>query len=192
MEGENYSEDYAERLLDPEREKTVPADQVIRLLELDEEDKVIDLGSGNGYLTIPIAEKTKDRVVAVDYHVEMLNTLAERAEDKGLDNVDRMPSDIDYLNFPDSSFQKAVSAFVLYEVDNLEECIAEIYRVVTEEGKLLVLEWEASESEEELPPDTRIPAEALEDKLQAAGFTTHSGKLSEEVYYIEAFKEKKI
>ncbi|WP_341829885.1 class I SAM-dependent methyltransferase [Thalassobacillus devorans] len=44
----------------------------------------MDLGAGNGYLTLPIAKATKGRVTAVDIQPEMFEMVAERAEKEGL------------------------------------------------------------------------------------------------------------
>ena len=85
MAGKMFSHEKAEKLLDPKRQETVPVEEVIRLLDLNGDEKVIDLGAGNGYLTLPIAKATKDRVTAVDIQPEMLEMLAERAEKEGLE-----------------------------------------------------------------------------------------------------------
>ncbi|WP_053219850.1 class I SAM-dependent methyltransferase [Virgibacillus senegalensis] len=190
MAGELFSYQKAEQLLNPEREEVVPINQVVDLLDLHGNEKVIDLGAGNGYLTIPIAKKTEDRVVAVDIQQEMLEELADRAAEQGLENIDRMPSGIDYLNFPDNSFQRGVAAFVFYEVDQLENALKEIHRVISEEGRLLIMEWEKSGNEEGPPLDVRLPKEALQEKLENAGFSVSNGNLNTNVYYLIAEKEK--
>ncbi|WP_371068441.1 class I SAM-dependent methyltransferase [Sediminibacillus sp. JSM 1682029] len=192
MAGELFSYQKADQLLNPEREELVPINQVIDLLGLQGNEKVIDLGAGNGYLTIPIAKQTDDRVVAVDVQEEMLVQLADRAVDQGLENIDRMPSGIDYLNFPDNSFQRGVAAFVFYEVDELEKALQEIHRVISEEGRLLIIEWEKSDHEEGPPMDVRLPKEALQEKLEKTGFNIEKGNLNSNIYYLVAEKEKQI
>ncbi|SDJ76073.1 class I SAM-dependent methyltransferase [Sediminibacillus albus] len=192
MAGELFSYQKAEKLLDPQREEVVPIDQVIELLNLHGDEKVIDLGAGNGYLTLPIAKATKDRVLAVDIQQEMLEILADRAAEQGLENVDRMPSGIDYLNFPDGSFQRGVASFVLYEVDELGKAITEIHRVISEDGRLLIVEWEKSGDEEGPVMDERLPKEVLMEKLNDAGFSVTSGSMNSNVYYIVAEKEKAV
>ncbi|WP_026570537.1 class I SAM-dependent methyltransferase [Sediminibacillus terrae] len=192
MAGELFSYQKADQLLNPEREELVPINQVIDLLGLQGNEKVIDLGAGNGYLTIPIAKQTDDRVVAVDVQEEMLVQLADRAVDQGLENIDRMPSGIDYLNFPDNSFQRGVAAFVFYEVDELEKALQEIHRVISEEGRLLIIEWEKSDHEEGPPMDVRLPKEALQEKLEKTGFNVEKGNLNSNIYYLVAEKEKQI
>ncbi|SDL79941.1 class I SAM-dependent methyltransferase [Sediminibacillus halophilus] len=190
MAGELFSYQKADQLLNPEREELVPIDQVIDLLNLQGNEKVIDLGAGNGYLTIPIAKKTDDRVVAVDIQQEMLEELADRAVEQGLENIDRMPSGIDYLNFPDNSFQRGVAAFVFYEVNELEQALQEIHRVISEEGRLLIIEWEKSNHEEGPPLDVRLPKEALQEKLESVGFSVSNGNLNSNIYYMVVEKVK--
>lgn len=56
-------------------------------LILDENDSVLDLGCGEGSITLPLAKKVR-RVTGVDSSVKMLELLNERAEEQGIDNVE--------------------------------------------------------------------------------------------------------
>ncbi|WP_085507799.1 class I SAM-dependent methyltransferase [Thalassobacillus devorans] len=188
MAGKMFSHEKAEKLLDPKRQETVPVEEVIRLLDLNGDEKVIDLGAGNGYLTLPIAKATTDRVTAVDIQPEMLEMLAERAEKEGLGNIDRQESGLDRLNFPDGSFQRAISAFVLHEVPDLDQALSEIYRIIPEHGMFVVLDWEKVEGEQGPPLHERIPSEDMAHQVEQAGFSVKVGKFNKDVYFIVATK----
>ncbi|UOQ43257.1 methyltransferase domain-containing protein [Halobacillus salinarum] len=181
-----FSPKKAEKLLREERRKTVPVDKVVSLLELNGNEKVIDLGAGNGYLTLPIANSTKERVTAVDVQMEMLDMLASRAEGEGLQNIERLESRVERLNLPDGSFERAVAAFVLHEVTDLQETLREIRRVLNENGLLLILDWEKVESEEGPPLDHRISSEEMKQAVEGQGFTVETGRLNQAVYYLIA------
>lgn len=56
-------------------------------LILDENDSVLDLGCGEGSITLPLARKVR-KVTGVDSSVKMLELLNERAEENGIDNVE--------------------------------------------------------------------------------------------------------
>ncbi|SEB00190.1 Methyltransferase domain-containing protein [Thalassobacillus cyri] len=188
MAGKMFSHEKAEKLLDPKRQETVPVEEVIRLLDLNGDEKVIELGAGNGYLTIPIAKETSDRVTAVDIQPEMLEMLAERSEEAGIANIDRMPSGVDRLNFPDGSFQRAVAAFVLHEVPKLDQTLQEVYRILPEHGMFVVLDWEKVEGDQGPPLHERIPSQDLAHEVEQAGFSVKVGKLNKDVYFIVATK----
>ncbi|MFQ3546045.1 class I SAM-dependent methyltransferase [Halobacillus rhizosphaerae] len=181
-----FSPEKAEKLLSDDRQKTVPVDQIIKLLDLQGNEKIADLGAGNGYLTLPLAQATKERVTAVDLQMEMLDMLAARAESEGLDNIERMESGIEKLNFPDGSFERAVTAFVLHEVSDLEQTLKEVDRVLNENGKLLILDWEKRDSDQGPPLNHRISSEDMAKAASKQGFKLETGHLNENVYYILA------
>lgn len=57
MSHHRFDPEKASLLLNPERKEKLPPDQILALLELKKGDIVADLGSGNGFFTIPIAQK---------------------------------------------------------------------------------------------------------------------------------------
>ncbi len=182
----NYEK--AEKLLDPKRQETVPVEKVFELLQLEGKEKVADLGAGNGYLTIPIAKETSDRVTAIDLQFEMLELLEARAVDANLQNIDRMQSSLESLNLPDGSFQRTVAAFVLHEVPDLHQSLLEAHRILTEDGQLLILDWERIEGEQGPPMNHRISANHMAEQVAQAGFDVEAGHLNDDVYYIKATK----
>ena len=155
----------------------VSAAEVLELLEIEGGEKVIVFGAGNGELVIPIAHKTKDRVMALEKDEALLEKLALRAEEETLSNIDRMPSGVGRLNFPDASFQRGLAAFVLDNTEDLELAAQEIHRVTIEKGVVVALGYTKDHS-----------ADLLSDKLTQAGFEVTSGDLNEEVYYEKPYK----
>lgn len=188
MAGEVFDPKKAEKLVEPSRQETVPVEKVLELLQLSGEEKVADLGAGNGYLTLPIAQETKDRVTAVDLQFEMLELLASRAEGEGITNIERMKSSLDSLNLPDASFNRALTAFVLHEVPDLHQTLKEVHRILMENSRLLILEWEKADGEQGPPKSHRIASNELAEKVAEEGFDVEVGHLNNEVYYIVASK----
>lgn len=60
--------------------------QILRMIDVDKDDSVLDIGSGPGTLAIPLAKKVKS-VTALDISIEMLNFLRENASNEGLNNI---------------------------------------------------------------------------------------------------------
>lgn len=53
---------------------------------LDENDTVLDVGCGEGSITIPLSKKVKD-ITAIDSSSKMLEYLQRRCEEKNIDNI---------------------------------------------------------------------------------------------------------
>ncbi|MRG85613.1 class I SAM-dependent methyltransferase [Salinibacillus xinjiangensis] len=186
MSEKRFDPKKAHKLVDPIREEIVPPQKILELLSLSGDEKIIDLGAGNGFLTLPLAEATSERVMAVDVEDGMLGMLDDRAKEQNIRNIDRMKSQIEILKFPDASFQRAVAAFVLHEVDGIERTLREIKRILTTNGQLLVLDWEEVESDEGPPLDHRIHSERMEKLVENEGFEVEKGHLNGDIYYISA------
>ena len=62
-------------------------DALFSKLILDENDTVLDVGCGEGSITIPIAKKVK-KVIGIDSSPKMLEFLKKRAEDNEIFNID--------------------------------------------------------------------------------------------------------
>lgn len=119
-------------------------------LPLDRDATVLDLGSGYGNITIPLAKHYR-RVVAVDTSVELLEFVKLRAESEGLTNIEFVHSDpFEYGNLPftDKSFDAVVVSGVLEWVGaaKLDEppstlqqnFLSQVRRFVKEDGILYV------------------------------------------------------
>ncbi|MCR8847857.1 class I SAM-dependent methyltransferase [Rossellomorea sp. SC111] len=184
MTGHLFEHHKASKLLDPKRQELVPVDKVLEFLQLKHDDIVADLGCGNGYLTLPIAKKVDTKVQAVDLQQEMLEYLKHRAGEESIDNIVYVKSSLEYLNFNKGTLDKTVSAFVLHEVPDLIKVFQDLHDMLKDDGRWLILDWEAVESEMGPPIEERIPSEELERQLNSAGFKTTVGHLDPSVYYI--------
>lgn len=66
---------------------SITSEELLDLLELNERDHVADLGSGTGFLTIPIARIVSTDVHAVDLDRGALEELKRRAEELQVENI---------------------------------------------------------------------------------------------------------
>lgn len=67
-------------------------------LILDENDSVLDLGCGEGSITLPLAKKVR-KVTGVDSSVKMLELLNERASEEGIDNVETILKPLEDITY---------------------------------------------------------------------------------------------
>ena len=98
--------------------------------------RVLEVAAGTGIVTTVIA-KTCDSVVATDSAEAMVEVLARRIRDEGLDNVQSERADIYTLPYPDGEFDAVVAANVLHLVPDFPAAIDALRRVTKPGGKLV-------------------------------------------------------
>ncbi len=94
--------------------------------------RVLDVGTGIGFLALPLAD-IEHNVVGIDLSDEMILMARERAKERGL-NIDLMTGDAESLDLEDESFDAVVSRWVLWTLPNPENAILEWRRVVKTGG----------------------------------------------------------
>lgn len=73
-------------------------DALFEKLILDENDTVLDVGCGEGTVTIPIAKRVK-KVIGLDSSVKMLEYLEKRAEDENITNIETVLKPIEEIRY---------------------------------------------------------------------------------------------
>ncbi len=109
------------------------------MLQLAPRARYIDLGIGDGLLTMMLAE-IGEQVTAVDLSSEMLTQLEHRARVKGLTNIVPVEASIDELPMGESEFDVAVFSQALHHSDSPLRALKEAHRVLESGGTVLVLD----------------------------------------------------
>jgi len=109
------------------------------LLRLAPRARYVDLGIGDGMLTLMLAE-VAESVTAVDLSPEMLRQLESRARAKGISNVEVVEADIEDLPLEDGEYDVAVLSQALHHASDPARCLAEARRILKPGGKVLVLD----------------------------------------------------
>jgi ubiquinone/menaquinone biosynthesis C-methylase UbiE len=136
------------------------AEQVRRFVEVDGNERAIDVGTGAGALAFALAPLVRE-VVGVDRVPELLAEARKRAPE----NVTFVEEDATRLSFPAGSFDVAATARTLHHVPRPELLVAELARVVRPGGHVLVIDQIA-------PAD---PLAALElDRFERARDPAHT------------------
>jgi SAM-dependent methyltransferase len=143
------------------------------LLQLAPRKRYADLGVGDGLLTMMIAE-IAEKVTAVDISGAMLAQLRERANAKGLDNVETVEADIADLPLPDASHDVVLLSQALHYADAPQLALSEALRILVPGGRALVIDLLAHNEEwvrEKLQHrHLGFTEHGLRDHLRAAGF----------------------
>jgi len=115
---------------------------VLRLLGLRGHERVLDIGCGTGVLTRQIAERLTGEACAVglDAAPKMIAVARRHAKDRP-----RLRFDVgvaERLNYPDASFDCAVSTFFYHHIDAelKRRSLAELLRVLKPNGRLIIVD----------------------------------------------------
>ena len=81
-------------------------DQIIGFGDINEDDVVLEIGTGIGTLTIELAKRAK-KVIAIEQDTRICEILAKRLEDEKIDNVELINDDALKVEFP--HFNKIIS-----------------------------------------------------------------------------------
>lgn len=182
MTGHRFNPKKADKLIDPKREKLLNPQKVLDLLDVNQGETVVDLGAGNGFFTLPIAKRTNETVYAIDIEPQMLELLKERSQLSEVKDIKTVVSDIEEIKLENSIADKVIVAFVLHEVPNLEKVLNEIKRISKPNFSLLILEWEAIESEVGPPLHDRIASKELANVVESSGYEVSVSHLDESIY----------
>jgi len=108
----------------------------LRRAEVQADDRVLDVASGSGALSIPAARLGAE-VLAVDQSPAMLELLTARARKENL-NIKTRVMDGHALQLDDNSFDVAGSQFGVMLFPDMPKGIREMTRVVKEGGRVLM------------------------------------------------------
>jgi ubiquinone/menaquinone biosynthesis C-methylase UbiE len=157
-------------LLDPQREAYWDPPVFLSRLGIKPGQTVLDVGSGPGFWTLPMAGLVGQQgtVWALDVSQELLDDLAARNPPP---QVRLRRTDLPQTGLPAGAADLAWLAFVFHEVMPPEQLATELRRVLKAGGKVAVLDWRPDGTGEGGAPRAhRVwPAQVI-SWLETAGF----------------------
>ena len=112
--------------------------EAIHRLKIRPNTSIIDLGSGTGDIAIEIANSHPNVfIVASDFAPKMLHIGKDRPEGN---KVAWVIADAEQLPFATESFAGVISGFLLRNVSDLDQALAEQYRLLTSDGNVVALD----------------------------------------------------
>jgi len=123
-------------------------EELIKLVQPKEGDRVLDVGTGGGLLAIGFAKAAKDvKAIGIDLWVPggggtSLKTAKNNTEIEGvIDRVEFKRADARDIPYPDSCFDIVVASFVLHMIyKNRDAAFKEMIRVLKPGGKFAIIE----------------------------------------------------
>ncbi len=132
---------WAFTLLIPFRNIFLSAKELIKRLELKENYKVLEVGPGPGYFSIPIAKKlTNGMLYLADIQPKMLKYAQKRLNRRKIVNVEYHLCNGKTFDFKNNFFDVIFLVTVLGEVENKDAYIKEFYRMLKRDGIVSISE----------------------------------------------------
>lgn len=170
MNEKRFQAKHFAKLDSEERRRQFPPKQILNHLPIKQSDCILDLGSGTGYFSIPAAKMTEGTVYGLDIEIKMLNLLQEKIDENGITNIELLKGQIEEIPVSDQTVDHVIASLVLHEIAPLTQGLAEIHRVLKEDGYCLCLEWEKTDSASGPPLHHRIYSGDMELAFTNAGF----------------------
>lgn len=112
-------------------------EQILNILEINNGMKILDLGTGTGYLAFPIAERyRKVEVIGLDIVERTLNRNHERAKEVGLPNLQFISYDGVIFPFANETFDMDITRYALHHFPAIKDTFQEISRVLKPNGMI--------------------------------------------------------
>lgn len=145
----------------------------LKQLGLEENMIVADLGAGTGFYTVAAAHLVpRGKVYAVEVQKDYLPTIKEKAHTARLNNVECLWGNIEKnhgTKIGDRVADAVVASNVLFQVEDRNGFISEIYRILKPGGKVLLVDWSGASA---LGPNSAhlVSKNTAEELFQAKGF----------------------
>jgi len=167
------------------------SEDVIEQLNLKPADRVLDVATGTGSLSLMAARKGAD-VLATDFASGMIDRLRQRLDENAIHNVSTEVMDGQNLTLDDNSFDISASVVGLIFFPDIQQGLREMKRVLKQGGRCAIVCWDQPEHFEmmnylkqaiemavpefDMPVQTPVWARmcgetSLKENLLEAGFT---------------------
>ncbi len=142
------------------------ANTVMDLANIRDGMTVADIGAGEGYYTVRLAERVgmDGRVLAQDIDQDALRRLGSRVEDERLDNVSIKLGDVDDPRLPENSFDRIFMVHMYHEVTEPYAFLWRLRPALREGGQVIVVDVDRPADQHGLRP------QLLFCEFQAVGF----------------------
>ena len=123
--------------------------KLLKAAGLEEGQKVLEVGCGPGFFTMPAARIVGDEghVYAVDIHPRAVARVKEKIEKEALKNITTMCINASNTELPDESVDLAFLFGLRYIAGGLENVISELHRVLKPGGILSFEKTRGSEAD---------------------------------------------
>lgn len=167
----------------------------IQQFELGEGMIVADLGAGSGFYTIASARAvgSEGRVYAVDVQKDFLDRIKTSANVENLFNIEVIWGDIEKIGgtkLAEMSVDAVIISNTLFQVEDKDNFLTEVNRILRPKGKVLVIDWSDSFSGMGPHPESVITEAQAEELFKNKGFQVEKQISAGDNHYGIIFRKK--
>jgi ubiquinone/menaquinone biosynthesis C-methylase UbiE len=150
----------------------------------------VDVGCGDGFFAVPAAQRVgeKGMVYAVDIDASAIERLRDKAEEKGLKNVNAKVGEAEETVFCEGCADMVFYGRVLHDFKDPAKVLCNAKRMIKPAGTLVDLDWKKKPTVFGPPVRIRFSEEQAAGLIRAAGFTVESVKAVGRNFYIVTAK----
>lgn len=138
-------------------------DTLFDKLILDEDDTVLDVGCGEGSVTIPIARRVK-KVIGVDSSPKMLEYLEKRAKDNDVENIETILKPIEEITYDEiGDVDVVVCSRSLNGIIPIDEVLLELDKIASKYVFITIFGPENKKIEKDFDKELGIKTEDFPD-----------------------------
>lgn len=136
------------------RDERNEAQIVMDLANIEAGTTVADIGAGEGYYTVRLAERVGDdgRVLAQDIDREALQRLGQRIDRERLENISIKLGEPDDPQLPVDSFDRIFLVHMYHEVTEPYAFLWRMWPALTDEGQIIVVDVDRPVGRHGIPP----------------------------------------
>lgn len=150
----------------------------LKAFGLRENSIVADLGAGTGFYTVASAHiATKGKVYAIEITRDYLTTIKKKISELHIDNVEIIWGNVEKIggtHIGDGVVDAVIASNVFFQVEDKNNFIEEIKRILKKGGRVLFVDWEAEPSKKGSPFPKRkgtLPKEEIQKMFERKGFS---------------------
>ncbi len=139
-------------------------------------DVACDIGAGNGYHTLKMAEAVgpSGKAIGVDLQPEMLELLRSRAQAQGVSNVETILAEADDPKLPPDTCDLILLVDVYHELSDPAAVLRHLAAALTDRGRIALLEYRAEDPEVPIKELHKMSKPQISAEYGASGLVLES------------------
>ncbi len=151
-------------------------EDIIKNFKLEAGDHVADFGAGHGYFTIPMARVVggDGKVYAIDIQKPVLDVVRSKAKVEHLLNIESIWGNLEEIGgskLKDGFIDLVIITNVLFQAEDKFTLLREAYRILRQNGRLAVIEWDMSSTTLGPPLNLRVTQDQAKSTVMQTGFS---------------------
>lgn len=172
MESKKFDPKELEKLNDPKRLEYLNPELIWKTVNLPDARTIVDIGAGTGFFTVQFSKKMEQgKVYACDISDIMIAWMEGNLSEEYRDGVIPIKMDESSVPLPDGIADLVCMINLHHEMEEPTKIIAEAYRLLRKNGKLMIIDWKKEETPEGPPLAIRVDEEDIVLQISRGGFS---------------------